>query len=242
MRVSFIVPCLDEELLLPSCLIAIQIAAFTYAKDHEDFEYEMIVVDNGSADQSALLAILHGARVITCKERGLTRARQAGMLAARHGTQAFIDADNRIPPAWLDNLSALTDDPQCVAISGPVWFDQQGPIAKAAGAAFTWAQRLAHRYIGVSLQGGNFVLKRSALLAVGGFPLEVDFFGEDTLTGLRLSRVGKVKFLPALWCNSSARRFNRGGYLKTAFLYSLNYFSIHFLGRPITLSHRDYRA
>ena len=42
--------------------------------------------------------------------------------------------------------------------------------------------------------GGNFIVRKSALEAVGGFNCEIPFYGEDTDIAQRLSAVGRVLF------------------------------------------------
>lgn len=244
MKVSFIIPALNEETLLTSCILAISQAVYVYERERggEKLVCEIIVVDNGSTDDTAGLAESLGARVVECHTPGVTRARQAGMKAALYEIHAYVDADNRVPGHWLENFAALTDDPDCVAITGPVWFDKQSLGVRALATCFLLIQQAAHHLIGASLQGGNFALKHEALVSAGGMSVDIDFYGEDTDLGLRLSRIGKVKFLHSMWCNSSARRFNQSGYVHTAWLYSINYLSIHWLGRPWTKTHVDYRT
>lgn len=240
--ISFIIPCFNEAALLPSCVAAIREAIDCFEESSGGpLNSEIVVVDNNSTDQTALIAAGLGVRVIKAPTQGLTHARQAGMLAAKYGLHAYIDADNRIPQYWLKLLSLLFSR-DCVAISGPVWFDEQGWFAHGCATAFLHLQEICHRRIGVTIQGGNFAVRRDALILAGGHSVNVDFYGEDTDLAVRLSHVGRVDFERRLWCNTSARRFLAQGYLSTTFTYALNYFSVHWLGRPLTKTHVDYRT
>ena len=91
------------------------------------------------------------------------------------------------------------------------------------------------------VQGGNFVLRRSALEAIGGFNLAVSFYGEDTDIARRLMDVGEVRFTFRLRMFSSARRLRREGFLTVAARYTLNYLWTIFLERPCSLTHVDVR-
>jgi GT2 family glycosyltransferase len=107
---------------------------------------------------------------------------------------------------------------------------------------FKKVQRWAHHAIGASIQGGNYIVKREALLLAGGHSTEIEFYGEDTDLALRLSKFGSIKLLNAMWIHASARRFERQGYLNTSWTYVLNYLSIHLRGKPMTKTHVDYRG
>ena len=54
---------------------------------------EIIVVDNNSADATALIAEKEGAKVVFCKEQGKGYAMEKGLQAAKNETIVFIDAD-----------------------------------------------------------------------------------------------------------------------------------------------------
>lgn len=81
---------------------------------------EIVVVDNGSTDDSAAVAVAAGARVIRQPQRGIFPATSAGFDAATGDVLARLDADS-IPPAdWLariDSLLAASDG--LTAVTGP---------------------------------------------------------------------------------------------------------------------------
>jgi GT2 family glycosyltransferase len=91
------------------------------------------------------------------------------------------------------------------------------------------------------LQGGNFVVDRTAMIAAGGFDKDVEFYGEDTVTAKRLSKLGKVKFDLGLYCISSARRFAAEGLIRIGTRYALNYAWVSITGRPFSRTHDDHR-
>jgi glycosyltransferase involved in cell wall biosynthesis len=84
---SFVLPCLNESLSLKRVIPQIQ-------NLHEQFDsIEILVVDNGSNDNSVELAKQLGARVLHCQERGYGAALQAGIANASNEIIVFADAD-----------------------------------------------------------------------------------------------------------------------------------------------------
>ena len=100
-NVSLIIPVYNVEQYLPKCLESI--AAQTLKG------FEVILVDDGSTDHS--LEILRGfARrfpntcVIHQENGGVSKARNAGIQAARGKYIAFMDSDDYIAPLYLQRL------------------------------------------------------------------------------------------------------------------------------------------
>jgi GT2 family glycosyltransferase len=95
--------------------------------------------------------------------------------------------------------------------------------------------------VGSMVQGGNFVVLRSALERIGGFNLSISFYGEDTDIARRMSAVGNVLFTHELKMYSSARRLKKEGLLLMAARYTINYIWTTFLKRPFSHDHIDIR-
>ena len=97
-------------------------------------------------------------------------------------------------------------------------------------------------HVGAMIQGGNFVVRRSALEAIGGYNTAIDFYGEDTDIARRLSKKGRVKWTFRLPIYSSGRRLMEEGIVRVAARYALNFFWVTFFGRPWTKKHTDIRT
>ncbi|WP_349898353.1 glycosyltransferase family 2 protein [Parafrigoribacterium soli] len=110
--ISVVVPCRNDADMLAVCLRAL--AGQTRRAD------EIIVVDNGSTDATALVAVDAGARVIHEPVQGIARATAAGFDAASGDILARLDADS-IPPAdWLERIErALATAGGLAAVTGP---------------------------------------------------------------------------------------------------------------------------
>ncbi len=87
-QVSVIMPCLNEELTIGSC-----IEAARRGIERAGVQGEIIVCDNGSHDRSVAIATEAGARVIHCRTRGYGNALRAGFAAARGEWILMGDAD-----------------------------------------------------------------------------------------------------------------------------------------------------
>ena len=90
---SIIIPTLNEEKYLPRLLDSIR---------QQDFsDYEIIVSDGFSEDNTAKIAVAAGALLVQDKKRSPARQRNAGAAAAHGETILFLDADTVLPAAFL---------------------------------------------------------------------------------------------------------------------------------------------
>ena len=98
MRVSVVIPALDEEEPIAGVVRAIP----------ADIGAEIIVVDNGSTDQTAARALEAGARVVQQPRRGYGRACKAGVEAVSPLSEVvvFLDGDGSDCPEVMDLLLA----------------------------------------------------------------------------------------------------------------------------------------
>ena len=244
MRLSFVIPAYNEEAYLPACLDAI----FAQIKDVPGGA-EVIVVNNASTDRTREVALGYpGVKLVDEPQKGLTFARQAGFKACSGELIANVDSDSRLTEGWVDTvLQAFDTEPKLVAISGPLVYYDLLPRQRFSVQIFYWVAFMIYvlnRYIlraGSMVQGGNFVLKRSALESIGGFDTTISFYGEDTDIARRMNRVGKVEFNLKLKMFSSARRLKEEGMLTIAWRYTINYFWTTFRKKPFTEEYTDHR-
>jgi peptidoglycan/xylan/chitin deacetylase (PgdA/CDA1 family) len=215
-KVSVVVPARNEEQLLPFCLDSLKRQTFS-------LPYEVIVVDNASQDRTAGVAREMGARVEFEPHRGVTWARQKGLEASRGEVLAYVDADSRVPPDWLERLwDTLDRNPRAAAVSGGILFSRgrnwQGNLHRWSNALTLFGDKSLRLVCGKtgSLWGANFAARRNALIKAGGFNKNILFYGDDTELSLRLRKVGQIKFEKKIVVESSPRRFERGNSLRTA--------------------------
>ena len=243
-RISFVVPAYNEEALLPACLAAIRAEI-----ERTGVAAEVIVVNNASTDRTPdVAAAAAGVVLVHEPKKGLVQARKAGFEASSGELVANIDADTLIPPGWLDRVEQeFARDPQLVTVSGPYdYYDVPFRIRAAARVFYmvgfgTYSFNRFVLRVGSMVQGGNFVLKRDALIRAGGFDPAFTFYGEDTDIARRMAGVGRVKFTWALMAKSSGRRLRGDGLIMTGVRYSANYLWATFFHKPFTESWNDYR-
>lgn len=245
MKLSVVIPAHNEESLIAQCLQAVQKEV---AKTEE--EVEVIVVNNASTDRTKEIAqSFRGVRVVDEPHKGLVRARHAGYTASSGELIANIDADTMPPEGWLATVFKEFDaDPKLVALSGPFIYHDLSLFQRILVRVFYYvgyALYLLYHYvlrIGAMLQGGNFVLRRSALEKIGGFDTSIEFYGEDTDIAKRMSKIGKVKWTFKLPMYASGRRLKEEGILTMGFKYALNFFTVTFRGKPHTKHYKDIRT
>ena len=244
MRLSFVVPAYNEEAYLPACLGSI----LAQTQELGD-QVEIIVVNNASTDRTREVALSYpGVRVVDEMRKGLTFARQAGFAASSGELIANVDSDSRLTPGWVEKvLKGFASDPKMVSMSGPfVYYDltPQQLVSVRIFYAIAFLVYAVNRWVlraGSMVQGGNFVLRRDALVKIGGFDTTISFYGEDTDIARRMHQVGTVKFTFDLKMYSSARRLKKEGMLTMAGRYTMNYFWTTFRKKPFTEEYVDIR-
>jgi len=109
-RLTVVVPAKDEGARIQ--------ATVTRVRDElADLDVEVLVVDDGSSDDTAGAAARAGARVVRHEvNRGKGAAVRTGVLAADGRTVAFLDADLAYPPAQVRPLLAAIEDGWDVAV------------------------------------------------------------------------------------------------------------------------------
>ena len=245
MKISFVVPAFNEEDRVVPCLRSIManLAAGTY-------DAEVILVNNASTDRTReRAASVAGVKIVDEPHKGLVRARDAGFRASAGELIANVDADTILPAGWIDTvLDAFQGDDQLVALSGPLVYTDLPAFQRGLVRVYYVLGYVAHLlmqyvfHVGAMIQGGNFVLRRSALEAIGGYDTSIDFYGEDTDIARRLSKAGRVKWTFRLPIQSSGRRLASEGIVRVGTRYALNFLSVIFLGRPWTKEYTDIRS
>ncbi|HEY8884898.1 MAG TPA: glycosyltransferase [Chloroflexota bacterium] len=102
--ISVVIPAYNAAKLLPECLRALQ--AQTVPRD----QFEVIVADDGSTDETARIAAALGARVVGGTHGGPSMARNRGVAAARGEIILFTDSDCSPLPDWIEQMVAPIAD------------------------------------------------------------------------------------------------------------------------------------
>jgi len=238
MKLSFVIPAHNEARYIGGCLDSI---LKTLEKNHE--EAEVLVVNNASTDNTKKIAGRYpGVRVVDEPEKGLTKARQKGLKTARGELLAYIDADTRLSPEWWNIVKKIFTQKDVVCLSGPYRYYDLSGFKKFFAEGIWWLfAPLTYRLVGYMILGGNFVARREALEAMGGFDTKIRFYGEDTNIAWRLAKIGKVTFRMDFFIWSSGRRLLDEGIVRSYWIYGLNYLWGALFHRPFTNEYRDVR-
>jgi glycosyltransferase involved in cell wall biosynthesis len=243
-RISFVIPAYNEERYIGDCL-----ASVLAELQGKPYDAEIIVVNNGSTDNTKAIAKSFRNVVVTDEPtKGLARARQAGFVVATGELVANVDADTRLPPGWIDRVMVeFQRNSELVALSGPFVYTDLSVVGNALvhmfyRMALAW-HIVVHRILktGAVLQGGNFVLRRSALEQIGGYDTRFAFYGEDTDVARRIRERGDVKFTLTLGMNASGRRLKAAGLLRMGLRYAVNHLWTIFFRKPFTPTSIDFR-
>jgi rSAM/selenodomain-associated transferase 2 len=200
MKLSIILPALNEASDIVATLTALQPLR---AAGHE-----LIVVDGGSVDATALLASVDADQVIN-SARGRARQMNAGAAAASGDGLLFLHADTRLP-AQADSLIQK-------ALQDRLWgrFDVKISGRPALLRVVAGMMNRRSRLTGIATGDQAMFMTRAAFDAAGGFPDQP--LMEDIELSKRLKRLGPPACLRQQVV-TSGRRWERYGVWRTILL------------------------
>jgi glycosyltransferase involved in cell wall biosynthesis len=240
MKISFVIPAYNEEAHVGACIQSIL--------DHWTPDFlEIIVVNNASTDRTAEKAQEFArkgreVRVVAESRKGTNWARERGLVEAKGDLVAFLDADVRMPDRWpVAVQKEFAANPKLVCLSGPFHYYDLPFFKKLLAEGLWWLAPVGYHVMGFAALGANMVIRRMALLGIGGFDTDIVFYGDDTNTARRLAKVGKVKFSMKFFILGSGRRLLKEGIWKTNVVYVINFFVVGKNHRPRTNGYKELR-
>lgn len=267
--VSVIICTLNRAKWLHACLSALA-ADVTSAQC-----VEVVIVDNGSTDTTAGVVETIGRHFDSlryCLEPrvGLSHARNRGVSEAHAEWIAFLDDDARPLPGYVQRLLTLVAEARFDCVGGvylpwyaegrAAWFRDE--YASNALSITHYGEMPPNAYA----SGGNCVIRRAALNAVGGFNQLLGMrggvlaYGEETRLQIELLRHGyRIGGDPALRIEHlvAQRKQHLGWLLRQAWsvgrdswatfdrqpnLRSLAYAGWHLFSRPVAGLYREIRS
>lgn len=177
--ISVIIPVFNEEDHLRSCLDSI------LDQNMNKKNYEIIVVDNGSTDNSFSIAKDYQIGLYSLENANVGAVRNFGASVAKGDILVFLDSDCVVCDSWLSQLSKDLTSSENVVLGGgcslpcnPCWLEK-----------YWFLESPQSPNIPKDLIGAAIALKREHFDAVGGFD-ETITSGEDTKLSKSLEKAG----------------------------------------------------
>lgn len=212
MKLSVVIPTLNRASLLQQLLASLLVQTVP----PEDFE--VIVVDNGSADGTAaqaqaFLRVRSGWQCVLEPEPGLHAGRHRGLRESRADVLAFLDDDVTVCPHWVESLLEAFAAERVHLAGGPVRprFERSPPpwlegfrALRPGGWTLSYLSLLdfgdcAREVEPKVLPGCNFAIRKSVLLECGGFH-------PDSMPADLISRRGDGETHVAACCRRNGHR------------------------------------
>lgn len=184
--VSVLIPAYNEEKDILKCLESVM------KQDYPKDRCEVIVMDNGSIDNTKNLALNAGSRVVDASGLSIGGVRNIGAKFASGDVLAYIDADCVADNDWLTNgVYLLYGDNDIGAVGGKCYVPEDA----------TWVQRAwgwkcpeyETRVVNI-LSTGSFFIKRDVFTEVGGFNDSLTA-GEDTEISRKIMDTNRKLYL-----------------------------------------------
>ncbi len=186
LTLSIVIPVYNEERYLKACLDSL--ANQSLKPD------EVIVVDNGSTDDTARIAKSYSfVRLLSEPQRGTVWARNKGFNSARSDIIGRIDADTRLSKNWAERtVDFFESRPDVAAASGRFYFYDL-PFRSFTQAGFGLLYFKLQKLIAGTdlLWGANMALRRPAWQKVRQNCHSDNDIYEDIDLALNLNRAGR---------------------------------------------------
>lgn len=189
-------------------------------------DYELVIVDDGSKDDSAEIAekIITGnghCKLIRQENAGVSVARNNGVVASRGEYLCFLDADDWWEQTFLEEMKKLIEEFPDAGIYGTNYTIVNETKHKTRVAKIGVEDGFEKGYINycrayadtmyMPLWTGAVCLPREVFVEQGGFPKGIKL-GEDFLLWIRIALKYKVALLnkPLAYYNQDVESANRG--------------------------------
>ncbi|MGH9831448.1 MAG: TIGR04283 family arsenosugar biosynthesis glycosyltransferase, partial [Blastocatellia bacterium] len=202
MLISIIIPTLNEKTTMRDLA-----ASLSRLRG----EFEVIVCDGGSVDETVEIARECGLRVISAP-RGRGRQMNAGARAARGEALLFLHADTRLPEDALLLISEALDDTENCGGNFSLVFDGETWESRALTLIYPFL-----RLGGMCYGDSAIFVRREVFERLGGYGDYPVF--EDCDFYRRMRRIGRFARLPER-ATTSSRRFE-GKFIRTFALWAL---------------------
>lgn len=202
MKISVVIPTLNEEKLLPLTLESL--SQQTRVPD------EIIIIDGGSTDKTVKIAQSYKTKIHMYPDLTISGARQKGLEYASGDVIVTTDADTIVPPHWLKKIEKAYEDPAVVTAYSSFTVSDGWIIYKFyVNSIFPFFMTML-RLFGTHISPGqNTSFRKQNAIEVGGYPIDFKA-AEDIEIVRRLKKSGKILYVPDNLVTSSGRRGKEG--------------------------------
>lgn len=200
--ISVIIPAKNEEKYIMN--------VFDGLKEQRFKNFEVIVIDGGSTDNTVKIASQYG-KVIIDRKKGIGTARNIGARYANGRILVFLDGDTKPSKELLSAYIKLLKG-DVVAATGPILPLEKVNLRTRIGFKFVSILfvKLAILIGRPSIVGSNFAVQKNAFEKINGFDEKLITY-EDWDLSKRLSTLGKIIFINEAVVYTSIRRIKKWG-------------------------------
>jgi glycosyltransferase involved in cell wall biosynthesis len=195
-RYSVVVPAYQAADIVGQCVAALGVQSMPRDR------YEVLVVDDGSTDETETVAAAAGAdAVLRIPHGGPAAARNAGMAAAQGEIVLMTDADCVPSPGWIAAMVAPFADPAVMGTKGSYRTKQQGLIARLVQLEYEIRYERMARLPSIDfIDTYAAAYRRDVLEKERGFSTIYPLASvEDVDLSFRVARRGRLIFVPEAW-------------------------------------------
>lgn len=181
---SIVLPSFNEERYIETTLKSL--LALNFPRE----SYEIIVVDNGSTDNTVKIAQAYADKVFVVPGVRVGAVRNYGVKQSRGNVVAFLDSDCVPPRDWLNNALEYMTKNNCDVVGG-VYLLRQDP--SWVESAWVVSPDLRDRPTKI-LVGGSIIIPRTIFESVDGFDESLNAGEDSALAGALIAKGYKVHF------------------------------------------------
>lgn len=177
---SFIIPAYNEEENIVNTIDAIKI--FT----PQNYQYEIIVIDHGSSDNTASLAKSHGAKLLLRNSGTVASLRNYGAEIATGSILIFLDADILLTNLWQENIEPIINN---ISLGEKILTGSWVSVSGHGGWIEKYWFRPQQDNYNTHINSGHMIIGHDVFDFLGGFDEKLET-GEDYDISMRAKNMG----------------------------------------------------